>query len=124
MSATHRGVGGWVVNGSDRRFFPVARFFQPQRRDRAVELALEKPDLLVVGERREHDVLEPPIVIGFTNAGGSLPLGNLGLNIYGKVSAGYAGLFDGRLEGRTRLLERDFPSTAEVAHLQVALLPL
>ena len=30
VGSAHRGVDGGVFNGGDRRFFSVARFFQPQ----------------------------------------------------------------------------------------------
>jgi hypothetical protein len=61
VGPAHRGVGGGIVNGSDRRFIAVARFFQPERRERSVELALEQrdPEIFLLAAPENDDDADP-----------------------------------------------------------------
>ena len=73
-------IGGGIADLADRGEAPVAHFLEPERGERAVELALEQDQLRVIIVGAQEDVGQVPIVIGLADPRRTDAPGGFGLD--------------------------------------------
>ena len=114
----HLAVGDGVADFGDRRQVAVARFLQPQRRQRTVELALEKHHLVVPAIGAQEDVLEVPIVLILADAGGAGAARRLGLDPLREIFGRGARLAHRRSQRRAGTVEPHRPPPLKAVERQ------
>ena len=116
----HPAIDYRLVNWRDRRQVAIAHFLQPQRRQRAIKLALEERRLLVPSVGREIDVRDIPVVIRLTDARGADLLRGLGGDPVGEAVGGGLSVAHCLAQRRTCTGERRCLLAGKSPHLKIA----